>query len=115
VFLERCLELAADKGVVQIVMPQNWLFLGSYKKQREHLLKTKTWNLLARLGEGGFDSSQAAGAFTILLILTHATPSASQILRGLDASAPRTVEGKAALLREAEVVAVGTDGAVRES
>jgi type I restriction-modification system DNA methylase subunit len=41
VFLERCLELSRDQGagVVQIVMPQNWLFLTSYKKQRESLLK----------------------------------------------------------------------------
>jgi beta-lactamase superfamily II metal-dependent hydrolase len=49
VFLERCLELNTDSGVTQMVMPQNWLFLGSYKKQREHLLKEVTWNLLARL------------------------------------------------------------------
>ncbi|MHB1112294.1 MAG: Eco57I restriction-modification methylase domain-containing protein [Acidovorax defluvii] len=76
VFLERCLELAhAPKtghgaGVVQIVMPQNWLFMSSYKKQRESLLQRVQWNLLARLGEGGFESPQAAGAFIILLTQT---------------------------------------------
>jgi hypothetical protein len=110
VFLERCLELAADKGVVQIVMPQNWLFLGSYKKQRQHFLKTETWNLLARLGPGAFDTISGEVVNAILLTLTNATPSASQILRGLDVSAPRTVEGKAALLREAGVVALEQTG-----
>ena len=98
VFLERSLKLCAPGGAVSFVMPQNWLFLKSYQKQREHLLKFATWNLLARLGEHGFDSADAAGAFTILLTLTHARPSEDQILRGLDASAPKTPGEKALVL-----------------
>jgi hypothetical protein len=106
VFLERCLELSRDQGagVVQIVMPQNWLFLTSYKKQRESLLKRVQWNLLARLGEGGFDSPQAAGAFIILLTQTNARPAEGFQLRGVDASAPKGAQEKAALLRNGEVV-----------
>ena len=52
VFLERCLEFCLEDGtgVTQIVMPQNWLFLTSYKMQRGHLLKEVLWELLARLG-----------------------------------------------------------------
>ena len=110
VFLERCLELCGDGGVVQIVMPQNWLFLTSYKKQRESLLKRTEWNLLARLGEGGFESSQAAGAFIILLTQTHATPSQGFSLRGVDASAPKVAQEKASLLREGELVVVSQRG-----
>lgn len=112
VFLERCLELTRDHGggVVQIVMPQNWLFLTSYKKQRESLLRRVQWNLLARLGEGGFDSPQAAGAFIILLTQTHAPAEAGFELRGVDASAPKVAQEKAALLREGDVVAVSQKG-----
>ena len=62
VFLDRSIKLCAGGGAVSFVMPQNWLFLKSYQKQREHLLKCATWNLLARLGEHGFDSTDAAGA-----------------------------------------------------
>lgn len=113
VFLDRCLELAADKGVVQIVMPQNWLFLTSYKKQRGHLLKTETWNLLARLGAGAFDTISGEVVNVILLTFTHAKPNNDQMLRGLDASAPRTVEEKAVVLREAEVVAVDQAGQLK--
>ena len=91
-------------------MPQNWLFLTSYKKQREHLLKTETWNLVARLGPGAFDTISGEVVNAILLTLIHAKPVADQMLRGLDASTPRTVEEKAALLREAEVVAVEQAG-----
>ncbi|SDT86926.1 N-6 DNA Methylase [Pseudomonas pohangensis] len=112
VFLERCLELSHDQGtgVVQIVMPQNWLFLGSYKKQRESLLKRVQWNLLARLGEGGFDSPQAAGAFIILLTQTHALAPEDFQLCGIDASAPKAAQEKAVLLREGEVVTVSQKG-----
>mgnify|MGYP001298881142 CR=1 FL=1 len=112
VFLERCLELSqrGAAGVVQIVMPQNWLFLTSYKKQRESLLKRAQWNLLARLGEGGFDSPQAAGAFIVLLTQTHAPADEAFALRGVDASGPKGAAEKAALLREEEVVSVGQKG-----
>ena len=111
VFLERCLELCADGGVVNLVLPQNWLFLTSYRKLREKLLKTETWRLLARLGEGGFESPTAAGAFVALLTLSREAPCSHE--RGLlddskapnsicafDVSAHRTVGEKARQLRE---------------
>lgn len=116
VFLERCLELAhppqagQGAGVVQIVMPQNWLFLTSYKKQRASLLQRVQWNLLARLGEGGFDSPQAAGAFIILLTQTRAPAPEGFALHGVDASAPKSAPEKALLLREGAVVDVGQRG-----
>ncbi|MBK6655415.1 DNA methyltransferase [Zoogloea sp.] len=112
VFLERCLELSqrSAAGVVQIVMPQNWLFLTSYKKQRESLLKRAQWNLLVRLGEGGFDSPQAAGAFIILLTQTYATADETFALHGVDASRPKGAADKAALLQDGEVVSVGQKG-----
>ncbi len=116
VFLERCLELAhppqagQGAGVVQIVMPQNWLFLTSYQKQRASLLQRVQWNLLARLGEGGFDSPQAAGAFIILLTQTRAPAPEGFVLHGVDASAPKSAPEKALLLREGAVVAVSQQG-----
>jgi hypothetical protein len=97
-------------GVVQIVMPQNWLFLGGYQKQRESLLKRVQWNLLARLGEGGFDSPQAAGAFIILLTQTHAPAAESFSLCGVDASAPKSPQEKARLLRDGELVTISQKG-----
>ena len=56
VFLDRCLELCIDGGTPCIVLPQNWLFLTSYKKFREKLLKNNTWHLIARLGAGAFEN-----------------------------------------------------------
>ena len=53
VFLERCLELSRNQGagVVQIVMPQNWLFMTSYRAQRESLLKRVQWLSLIHISE----------------------------------------------------------------
>ena len=71
VFLERCLALCTQGGTASLVLPQNWLFLTSYRKLREKLLTNETWNLIAWLGEGGFESSAAAGAFVALLTLSR--------------------------------------------
>ena len=106
IFLERCLELTAKKGVMQIVMPQNWLFLTSYKKQREFLLKHDTWNLLARLGTGAFGTITGEVVNVILLTLTNEVPSEEQKLSGLEASANRIVEEKAALLQTDKILEV---------
>jgi hypothetical protein len=114
VFLERCLELCSPGGTSSIVLPQNWLFLTSYKAFREKLLKQHTWQLIARLGEGGFDSSAAAGAFVAMLTLSRGTSSPvtgelfgseekHNLIRGLDVSEPRTVAEKAAGLIEGEM------------
>ncbi|MDD2942061.1 MAG: N-6 DNA methylase [bacterium] len=123
VFLERCLELCVEGGTSSIVLPQNWLFLTSYKKFREKLLKRDTWHLIARLGEGGFDSSAAAGAFVAMIILSRGAEgsqsfqlwsegdrphhdAAPNLIRGVDVSEPRTATEKAAQLRTAEIKSV---------
>ena len=106
VFLERCLELNTKGGVTQLVMPQNWLFLGSYKKQREHLLKKVTWNLLARLGSGAFDTISGEVVNAILLSLTNKIPNNNHLLIGIDASEPKTVKEKATILESGSLVVV---------
>ena len=95
VFLERCLELCKPGGTANVVMPQNWLFLKSYKKEREKLLKNYTFNILARLGEKGFDSSAAAGAFVILLSITNHRPvGADGLFNHLTPPAPLPTVGR---------------------
>lgn len=106
VFLERCRAFTAEGGTYALVTPQNWLFLTSYRKLREKLLREQTWEHVSRLGEGGFESAAAAGAFTTLVILSNREPEASHVMTGLDASEPRAAAEKAALLRQAELRAV---------
>lgn len=109
VFLERCLELAKAAGVVQIVMPQNWLFLGGYKKQRENLLKSVVWNLIALLGVKSFQTPM--WDFNVqLLTQTKTKPKDGTLLNGIDVSLPRTAQEKADLLCMGEVKAVSQKG-----
>jgi len=117
VFLDRCLELCGQGGTSSIVLPQNWLFLTSYKKFREKLLKNDTWHLIARLGEGGFESSAAAGAFVAMFSLSRGNSTKElgglfgdvndgNLIRGVDVSEPRTSSEKAAQLLTEEVKSV---------
>jgi hypothetical protein len=89
-FVDRCLRFAREGGSVALVTPQNWLFLTSYKKLRERLLKTDQWDFVARLGEHAFDSPAAAGAFAALLGLTRRAPSPKHTFAGWDLADGKT-------------------------
>jgi len=67
VFLEKMLKFNTVGGVSCSVIPQNWLFLTSYKKYREKLLKNKSWNVVARLGTKGFQTPM--WDFNVMLIV----------------------------------------------
>lgn len=114
VFLDRCLELCVQDGTSSIVLPQNWLFLTSYKKFREKLLKNDTWHLIARLGPGAFETISGEVVKAILITLSRgnvagqhgglfAETDAANLIRGVDVSEPRTAADKAAGLITAEI------------
>ena len=113
VFLERCLKLCNPGGVVQFVMPQNWLFLKAYQKQREYLLRNSIWSLLARLGSGAFETITGEVVNAILLTLIHSQPAKIQMLRGLDASSPKSAEEKAVILSGGLIVEISQAGQFR--
>jgi hypothetical protein len=109
VFVARMLKWVGrdeKSGTIAAVTPQNWLFLTSYKKLRERLLKERTWNIVVRMGEHAFESSAAAGAFAAMMILSGGKPAKEppHVMAGIDVSAPRGQQPiyaaeKAALLR----------------
>ncbi|MGN5517908.1 N-6 DNA methylase [Halopseudomonas sp. Lyrl_26] len=116
VFLDRCLEFCVQGGTASIVLPQNWLFLTSYRKFREKLLQNDSWHLIARLGAQAFQTpmwdfnvqlltlsrGNAAGQSADLL---HSGEQGNWI-RGVDVSEPRTAGEKAARLLVDEVKSV---------
>lgn len=116
VFLDRCLEFCHNGGTSSIVLPQNWLFLTSYRKFREKLLKNDTWNLVARLGAGAFETISGEVVKAILITLSRGNDNQSgdllgsddkpHMLRGVDVSTPRTAAEKAAQLITDEVKSV---------
>lgn len=106
VFLDRCLEFCEQGGTASIVLPQNWLFLTSYRKFREKLLQNDSWHLIARLGPGAFEtiSGEVVKAILINLSRGNAAGQSADLLhsgeqgnwiRGVDVSEPRTAAEKA--------------------
>jgi hypothetical protein len=119
VFLQRCLELSTQGGTVSIVLPQNWLFLTTYKKFREKLLKNENWLLIARLGAQAFQTPMWDFNVQLLTLSRGNTTKASgglfgeadgeHLIRGLDVSEARQAEEKAAALLTAEIKSVGQE------
>jgi hypothetical protein len=105
VFVERCFSFLNQKGTAALVTTQNWLFLKSYKKLREFLMKNCQWSCSARLGEKAFRSPQAAGAFAALVIYSKDRSSGilDNELFGIDVSSLKTTDRKSISLREGEV------------
>jgi type I restriction-modification system DNA methylase subunit len=77
VFLERCLQLCEAGGTAIVVLPQNWLFLTSYRKFREQLLKRDQWHLIARLGPGAFETISGEVVKAILITISRGNASGS--------------------------------------
>lgn len=106
VFLDRCLEFCEQGGTASIVLPQNWLFLTSYRKFREKLLQNDSWHLIARLGAQAFQTPMWDFNVQLLTLsrgntagqsadLLHSAEQGNWI-RGVDVSEPRTAAEKAA-------------------
>lgn len=116
VFLDRCLEFCIKGGTSSIVLPQNWLFLTSYRKFREKLLKNDSWHLIARLGAQAFQTPM--WDFNVQLLTLSRGNTAGQSaeqqhggepgnwIRGVDVSEPRTTAEKANGLLTDEVKGV---------
>ncbi len=113
VFLERCLHLCAEGVAASLVLPQNWLFLTTYQKLRESLLKSETWLLLARLGPGVFETISGEVVKVILLALRHnnlrqkkkvcGSTTEVEMMSDLDVSDCRVADGKSTSLRKVRI------------
>lgn len=103
-FLDRCLQFSIEGGVSQVVMPQNWLFLPGYKNQRISLLKKATWNLLAKLGPGAFETISGEVVNVILLTLSRRVPEEQFNLIGVETSSASSIQIKAKNLKDQTLV-----------
>ncbi|WP_100635910.1 Eco57I restriction-modification methylase domain-containing protein [Marinomonas sp. ef1] len=111
VFLERCLEFCSINGTISVVLPQNWLFLTSYKKLRLKLLTNEKINSIIRLGAGAFETISGEVVKAILLSVSpNRTPSISNDdyheIMGLDVSNIKGALDKASLLIHSSFVKV---------
>ncbi|MCX2941503.1 N-6 DNA methylase [Rahnella perminowiae] len=97
VFLSRSLNFCIEGGSTSIVLPQNWLFLTSYKKFRKNLLKHYTWNIFARLGAKGFQTPM--WDFNVQLIsISRDMPNINSLISGIDVGNEDSFDEKARAL-----------------
>ncbi|MGE4578980.1 MAG: DNA methyltransferase [Desulfuromonadales bacterium] len=57
VFVERCNQFIGSNGFACLVTPHNWHYLASYKKLRPSLLKSRSFALIASLGDKAFSTA----------------------------------------------------------
>ncbi|HCN68767.1 MAG TPA: restriction endonuclease subunit M [Candidatus Accumulibacter sp.] len=100
VFLKRCLQLAKERGAgtIQIVMPENWLYLTTYRKQRETLLAAYTWPLIAKLGFASFQVMDWWAFGIILLTIKNSLPTDDADIAFWDCSSSKEIATKSELL-----------------
>ena len=89
VFLSRIAGWLGQGGTQAVVTPQNWLFLKTYRKLRERLLNRRTWNLVARLGPGAFETITGHVVNVALNILSDGVVDRGWEMAGIDVSSPR--------------------------
>ncbi len=101
-FVLRCLEFCAKGCSTALVTPQNWLFLTTYTKLRRMLLENRSWNAVARLGPGAFETISGHVVNVALPMLSATKPADDHTMAGIDVSAAKEPEEKAAMLRGEE-------------
>jgi hypothetical protein len=98
-FVERCLDYCAEGGSTALVTPQNWLFLGTYKRLRKRLLEESLWAVVARLGARAFETITGEVVNVALFALTRQQAKERHDFAGLDATTAADAQSKATLLR----------------
>jgi hypothetical protein len=96
--LLRCVQMTASGGSLSCVLPQNWLFLGSYKDLRQELLTTETLHFVVILGPHAFGGVPGEVVKPCLASLSPGRPSMSSRFLGLNAATEETPYAKAAAL-----------------
>jgi hypothetical protein len=102
VFLERWIRSSANANIC-FVLPQNWLFLGSYKEFRKQILRNQSIKIVTLLGSGAFDTISGEVVKATLLNLSVVKPHVNQMSYGLDVSDKISIEDKAIELRKIQV------------
>ena len=101
--LARMVKLADRFGSLAAVTPQNWLFLGSYKKLRRDLLERTTFNCIGALGPRAFETIGGEVVNAALVILSEVRPMDVSSFTGLDANNGANPADKAVVLRGNDV------------
>ena len=105
-FVERCWSFCRTSGSIAVVTPQNWMFLTSYTKFRQSLLREQELHIVARLGSSAFETIGGAVVNVALVIASDAIPEPNSITAGINASQAKGIVQKALLLADGQITYV---------
>ena len=91
VFYEKMLNSNINGGTSCSVIPQNWLFLTSYKDLRKDFLDKYQWNLVARLGSGAFSQISGEVVNVALVSISNCNTKDIHSFLGLDVADLKSV------------------------
>jgi hypothetical protein len=86
-FIERNLKMVVKQGNIAMITMQSWMFLSSYEKLRESLIKESTITSMAHLGARAFDSIGGEVVSTTAFVIEN------QHMQGKKGSFVRLVNG----------------------
>ena len=100
-FVERCRTLTQHGGSYAVVTPQNWLFLGTYRRLRERLLNEQSLLHVSWLGPGAFETISGEVVKAVLVAISNDRAVPGNCITGVDASEQVGAAAKAAHLATA--------------
>jgi hypothetical protein len=103
-FILRCVNLCREAhGTSALVAPQNWLFLGTYKKMRKLLLRDAKWEFAVRLGSKAFQTPM--WDFNVLLqVISKGKVSDEHRFIGCDVSGGLVPESKSHSIKVIDLI-----------
>jgi len=107
VMLLRLTKLTASGNTVAAVTPQNWMFLGSYRKLRERVLNRTTLNTIGALGPRAFEAISGEVVNAALITLSNFSPPKDSQFSGFNTNDAGDPPAKAEVLRSGSAKRLG--------
>ncbi|EAQ68741.1 Putative Type IIG restriction enzyme [Synechococcus sp. RS9909] len=108
-FIERSLAFCASSGSAALLVPQNWLFLGTFQALREKLLRSANWDFACRMGSKAFQTPMYDFG-VVMHSFTKRLPQISSSLVGLDVGSELSPESKLEVLPDCSISVVNQLG-----
>jgi hypothetical protein len=89
---------------IAFVLPQHWLYTSAFEKMRTEWLKTSSWNFLARLGAGAFESISGEIVQVVLWGTSNVPPDLDTTYVAVDGASGHAAVDKTELLKSGPVL-----------
>ncbi len=103
IFLDKMFRSSELNGSIVCVIPVYWLYLTSYKKLRERLLKNYTFNFIAKLGSGAFSQISGEVVQVILISISNLKPEKKTDFLTIDVSQYQNIFSKSEALTKKNI------------